>query len=208
MAATAEFFSIHKIVWWADYGTLLGAVRNPMTTWSDYYWLPQENRPFGPLEPGIVPHDKDGDLGVEWAAWPTTRASFGRFLESKGFHRYMNASRHSMKARLSLTNTTNIDLFFWRESTGRMSLHPKGMMYRDRYAAVDKGKGKAFHRDMLYPLSTVEWEGMILPAPRDPEAFLEFRYGPTWRTPLPGNSALEAEKAGLGSIVGKQWVRA
>lgn len=180
MQHTAEFLMSVRAVWWADYGTLLGAVRNPMTTWADYPWLWQEGRTTAGPAPGIVPHDKDGDVGVLMQSWDVARRKFGLWLETRGAHRYMNAHRHSMKARVSFRNHTNVDVFFWRQGDD-------GTLYRDRYASVDRFKGKEFPKSLLFPLTTVEWEGMTLPAPRDPEAFLEMRYGPAWRTPLPAN---------------------
>jgi len=188
MAVTAEFLNRNRIVWWADYGTLMGAVCNPLTTWADYPWLDQDGRDTPGPAAGIIPHDKDGDIGVVFSGWDVCRRRFGEHLTTRGFHRYMNSNRHSMKARVSATNDTNVDMFFWRESGIReRSKLPMGTMYRDKYAGVDKYKGRQFHRDMLYPLSTETWEGMTLPAPHDPEAFLEFRYGPDWRTPVMAN---------------------
>jgi phosphorylcholine metabolism protein LicD len=61
-------------------------------------------------------------------------------------------------------------------------------MYRSGYAQVDRFKGKEFHEDLLFPLTTVKWEGRTLPAPRDPEAFLAMRYGPNWMTPVMANN--------------------
>lgn len=181
MEVTAAFLNSINATWWADYGTLLGAVRNPMTTWADYYWLPQDGRTTPGPAAGIVPHDKDGDLGILMTDWDVARRRFRAHLAQNGLHMHLNIGRHSMKARLSSKNHSNVDLFFWRERK------PGGIMYRDRYASVDKGKGKEFNKSLLFPLTKVVWEGMALPAPRDPEAFLEMRYGPTWRTPIPAN---------------------
>src|ERR1041385_4161145 len=44
VTAAVEALEEFKVTYWADYGTLLGAVRNPLTTWADYPWLPQEGR--------------------------------------------------------------------------------------------------------------------------------------------------------------------
>lgn len=180
MGEVASRLTEAGITWWADYGTLLGAVRNPMTTWADYPWLEQEGRETAGPPAGIIPHDKDGDLGLlytDWSKYWNVRKS----LQSLGFNVTLNGYRASSKARLSHRNHTNVDLFFWRQ-------RQDGTFYRNAYAKVDAHKGKEFHRDMLFPLSTVEWEGMTLPAPRDPEAFLEMRYGPGWRTPIAANN--------------------
>jgi hypothetical protein len=181
MRTTADFLNSIRATWWADYGTLLGAVRNPMTTWADYPWLRQTGRVTAGPAPGIVPHDKDADLGVMFESWDQASRKFGAWLSNRCFHLHQNRRRRSLKARLSWKNHTNVDVFFWKQ-------RPGGMMFRDVYASVDRFKGKEFPISSLLPLSTVEWEGLILPAPRDPEAFLEMRYGPKWRTPMPSNN--------------------
>lgn len=180
MRMVAEALNDIGATWWADYGTLLGAVRNPLTKWADYPWLPQDGRPSGHLAPGIIPHDKDADLGLSWVDWLNVRRRL-RGLTGHGLNVFANDRRHSIKVRVSMRNHTNVDLFFWRERQG-------GTMYREKYAQVDHFKGKEFPRDLLFPLSTVVWEGLTLPAPRDPEAFLELRYGPNWRTPVAANN--------------------
>jgi hypothetical protein len=85
-----------------------------------------------------------------------------------------------MKVRISATNSTNLDLFGWRERVG-------GIFFRPGYVGVDAYKGRDIPKGMLLPLGTVEWEGTALPAPVNPEAFCAFRYGPTWGTPIPAN---------------------
>lgn len=197
MAATAEFLNSIRAVWWADYGTLLGAVRNPMTTWADYPWLRQEGRDTRGPAAGIVPHDKDGDLGVLIKSWPVALERFPAFLTARDFYLYKNTFRRSMKARLSFKNHTNVDVFFWKDRADAL--------YRDRYAAVDKHKGKEFPTSLLFPLSTVEWEGLTLPAPRDPEAFLEMRYGRNWRHPVAENTEAAAIRA--GRLPDNAWCR-
>jgi len=176
---TAEALNAAGATWWADYGTLLGAVRNPMTTWEDYPWLPAKD---GPIAPGIVPHDKDADLGVMNRDWKNVSRAMARISGGRvGKHNLaIRSPRGSMKLKLSVLNHTNVDLFFWHERAD-------GMLFRKVYNEVDNFKGKDFHKDLLFPLTTVEWEGMELPAPRDPEAFLEMRYGPNWRTPVMAN---------------------
>lgn len=166
--------------WWADYGTLLGAVRNPLTKWSNYPWLPQTGRTTKGPAPGIVPHDKDADLGILFSDWDRVM-KLRRALVKPGFYAPPSERRASMKVRVSHRNHTNVDLFFWRE-------RPDGTLYREHYAAVDKFKGREFPKAMLSPAATVEWEGLTLPAPADPEAFLLMRYGPRWKQPLCSNN--------------------
>jgi hypothetical protein len=178
VADTVELLELHGVTYWADYGTLLGAVRNPLTTWADYPWLPQDGRPAGPLAPGIVPHDKDADFGVLWTDWQKlmrVRAA----LERRGYALRVNPHGAKMKVRLSDVNHTNLDLFCWREGNG--------LMRRPTYNQVDSFKGREFPKRALFPLGLVTWEDRTLPAPVNPEAFCAFRYGPKWRTPLAAN---------------------
>lgn len=167
------------ITWWADYGTLLGAVRNPRTTWADYPWLPQDGRDTEGPPPGIIPHDKDADLGLLWKDWRKLIRVKDHLLRL-GYDVRVNSYAGSMKLRLSRVNHTNIDMFVWHERAD-------GTLYRRQYARVDACKGKEFRKEDILPLTTVRWEEMTLPAPHDPDAFLAMRYGPNWRTPIPAN---------------------
>lgn len=177
----AETLDEAGITWWADYGTLLGAVRNPLTTWSDYPWLPQEGRDTEGPAAGIIPHDKDADLGALFEDWNEARLVLSRMAQSRGYHFRANANTGSIKVRLSNINHTNVDLFFW------LRRH-NGTYYRRRYVkSLDTFKGRDFPKAMLFPLTTVEWEGMTIPAPADPPAFLTMRYN-DWMTPIPANN--------------------
>jgi hypothetical protein len=180
MASMVTLFDAAHVTYWADYGTLLGAVRNPLTTWVDYPWLPQP-RVDAPIPPGIIPHDKDADIGVMHREWALVWRLLRRLCMHYGYDLKVRPIRGSMKVRLSHLNKTNIDVFFWHE-------RKNGTLFRAGYAAVDTYKGREFHKDALLPLTTVEWEGLTLPAPRDPEAFLAMRYGPNWRTPIMANN--------------------
>jgi hypothetical protein len=176
-AAIKEALNGVGVTWWADYGTLLGAVRNPRTTWADYPWLPQSD---DPIPPGIVPHDKDGDLSVLASDWPKAHRAMRVMAGTNGYSLIVRPNRASMKLRLSRLNRTNVDVFFWYEKKD-------GTLYRPQYIQVDNYKGRDFPKKLLFPLSTVEYEGMTLPAPHDPEEFLAMRYGDTWETPVRAN---------------------
>ena len=86
-----------------------------------------------------------------------------------------------MKVRLSKSNRTNADFFLWIE-------HPGGIMRRMKYISVDAYKGRDFRKQDAFPLTTVEWEGLTLPAPKNPAAFCAFRYGANWMTPIRANN--------------------
>jgi hypothetical protein len=152
------------ITFWLDYGSLLGAVRNPLLG----------------LPAGLIPHDKDVDLGIFGCGFEAMRR-VQQQVEQQGHQVLLRPMGRSLKVRLSARNHTNLDLFLWRERAD-------GKLHRDRYIAVDDFKGREFPKTALFPLTTVEWEGMSLPAPRDPAAFCAFRYGPDWMTPIRANN--------------------
>ena len=180
MVDTVAALEMTGVPYWADYGTLLGAVRNPLTTWADYSWLPPSQHPEGPLAPGIIPHDKDADFGFLATQWGRLKRAAIE-LEAKGYSLRVNPLKFKMKVRLSRLNRTSLDLFGWHERSN-------GVMYRLAYLGVDQYKGRDFPRTLLYPIGTVEWEGLQLAAPRDPVAFCAMRYGPHWKTPIPANN--------------------
>lgn len=177
MAHFQESCARHGVRWWADYGTLLGAVRNPLTTAEDYPWL--DGLPEGPLTAGVVPHDKDCDLGAPFEDW-LKLLKVWRDLKKKGYYVKARHNSASLKIHLSTTNLTNIDVFTWLRGGD-------GMLKRRTYISCDRYKGREFHESRLQPMSTVEWEGLTLPAPADPAGFCAFRYGDTWMTPVPAN---------------------
>lgn len=179
VADAVAAFTQFGVPYWADYGTILGAVRNPLTTRRDYPWLDQAALPEGPLPAGIIPHDKDADFGVYWKDWQRLLRA-GALLERQGYNVIVRHHSASIKIRLSEANHTNLDVFSWHERTG-------GRLERRRYISVDHYKGREFPIAWLRPLSEVAWEGLTLTAPTDPEAFCAFRYGPNWRTPVNAN---------------------
>lgn len=167
--------------YWADYGTLLGAVRNPMTTSADYPWLALPAAPAESLVSGIIPHDKDADFGALFSEWEKLQR-VARLLEKSGYVVRERRDGDGFKVRLSRINHTHLDIFTWRERR-------VDEWYRSAYDwAIDNCKGRDIPQGMLFPLSTVEWEGLHLPAPNDPRRFCEFRFGPKWRTPLASNN--------------------
>lgn len=173
-------FALHGVTWWADYGTLLGAVRNPMTTKADYPWLDQARLPDGPIPAGVIPHDKDADLGCFTRDWRKLLKVIGDMM-ALGYDVRVRNNTAKFKVRISEVNHTNIDVFSWTEGID-------STLHRRAYIGVDRFKGKRFPAAWVDDLSVVEWEGLQIPAPNDPEAFCAFRYGPKWMTPIAANN--------------------
>jgi hypothetical protein len=76
-------------------------------------------------------------------------------------------------------------------------------MYRERYVSVDRYKGREFPDSKLFPLIELPWEGLMLPAPNNPEWFCAMRYGKGWREPIRMNND-KVPKHDDGSVAGER----
>jgi hypothetical protein len=188
LAYLAELLPSLGVTWWMDYGTLLGAVRHQ----------------------GMIPHDKDGDIGVMGdgfqaildyrpdVPWSKVESGFRETYarDVDGYHwvhkparnvgnpkasRYLWSAGHSIKVRLSAINHTNVDIFPWY-------LEADGKYHRKRYIACDRYKGREIPAKRLLPLTTLPYEDLMIPAPADPEWLCQHRYGARWRIPLRRNN--------------------
>ncbi|GAA4421602.1 hypothetical protein GCM10023169_14620 [Georgenia halophila] len=135
---------------------------------------------LGALRTGeLMPHDDDIDFA--WLCEETSMADVS--LASYEMERRLTALghvvvRHSL-AHLQVTYFTDdgrtdhyIDIF-----TG---FHTDDGLYNQPFAL----RGE-LAKETLVPTSTIEIGGRTLPAPAEPEAWLEFAYGPSWLVPDP-----------------------
>jgi len=138
-----------------SYGCLLGAVR----------------------EGQMIGHDSDSDLAYLSAHThpaDVVRESFRieREMRELGW-KVVRMSGADLKLFLPLPDGRNVhvDVF--------AAFHVEGIFYQLG------GRSGQVARELLTPASTVVLEGVELAAPADPEAVLEFLYGPGWRVPDP-----------------------
>ena len=162
MADLAKLMDKAGIRWWADYGTLLG-----------YY-------NFG----GLIPWDKDGDLGIlgedreKLLELQPTLLGMGyhaTYAPPRPTQRFRTGDR--MKVKLSSRNHTNVDIFIWHE-------RPGGILDRINYIGADLYKGREFPKEWVLPLERGQWEGIDISIPREGKKLAEWRYGERWQEPL------------------------
>ncbi|WP_402466775.1 LicD family protein [Isoptericola aurantiacus] len=138
-------------------GSLLGAMRNG----------------------GMLPHDDDIDFAFLSEArtdWEAGRVSYDlqRRLAAEGYTAIVLSLAQLQVTFFTEKGETDhyIDIF-----TG---YHTEDGLYNQPFAL--RGELAA---DTLVPVSTMTIDGVDLPAPAKPEAWLEFAYGPSWRIPDP-----------------------
>lgn len=157
-----------------SYGCLLGAVR----------------------EGKMIGHDSDSDLAYLSAhTHPAdiVRESFRmeREMRELGW-KVVRMSGADLKLFLPLPDgrSVHVDVFG--------AFHVEGVFYQLG------GRSGQLPREALTPVSTVTLEGVELAAPADPEAVLEFLYGPSWRVPDPAFQPVDPAP-GLRRLDG--WMR-
>lgn len=162
MRDLTRIFDREGIRWWADYGTLLGFLQ------------------FG----GMIPWDKDGDLGILAEDREKLLGLRGELM-ALGYYptyapvrpteRFRTGDR--LKVRLSAKNHSNVDVFIWCD-------RPGGMLDRINYIGSDLYKGRQFPREWALPLGRGQWDGIEISLPHQPEKLAAHRYGEKWQEPL------------------------
>lgn len=154
MRFTHEILEREGITHWADYGTLLGAVR----------------------EADLIPWDEDVDLGalaVDTEPILSLRPEF----EAAGFS-FEGKERAVIQIAYSTVNRACLDIFLWEED-GDAVVADYDPSYD--WPGIDAHR---FPKRYLAQLESVRLGDLVLPAPGPVDRFLtEHRYGPDYMTP-------------------------
>ncbi len=164
-----EILNEENIPYWIDYGTLLGAVRE-----GDILDYDED------ADIGILKQDSDKLLNISW-----------KFLEKKDLYFYIYGYPYEVSINYGRYNNLHVDIFFWEfermpfkymweddiKITNRICLN------RKNYQLCDEQKGKHFPAANLFPLEKIKLGDHEYYCPKEPEKFVEFRYGLDWRIP-------------------------
>ena len=177
----SDLFEKHKIQYWLDFGTLLGAVR----------------------EGRSIPHDTDGDLCLflqdrEKVLDLRSEAKRDGFMLD-----FIKPAGHTdthIKVCRSRKNYMIVDLFFW--------VHDD---LEGVYRGDGLNVPKFFPDWWLDKFEKVSMFDKEMWAPRCPEHFLRMRFGSDWKKPqnkkVHHGEALEAHKYGFEYAIANGWQR-
>jgi len=150
---TIDLLEEEGITYWADFGTLLGAVREGRT----------------------VPHDTDADLCAFVEDRPKILDLKDRVQKdgfAMGIKRPIRPGDDHIKICRSGKNHMTLDIFFWRHDN-----------HKNIYKSPGLNAPKSFPDWWVEELTRVEIFGKKMWAPRDPEHFLQMRFGSAWKKP-------------------------
>lgn len=146
------------------------------------YWL-DGGALLGLVRSGaLIPHDYDLDIGVFVESQPQIEALRQAFIDlghapGKMTSRYLKVSLHS-------GNPIFCDICFWYPEADQQNL------------SFNFNRGKVrFPKFFFENLDSIDFEGIKLPIPRAVETYLEYSYGPNWRTPIKSFWTAETKEA-------------
>jgi hypothetical protein len=140
---------------WIAFGTLLGAMR----------------------EGGVIGHDSDIDLA--YLSDKTAPAEMA--LELYGVARALR--RHGLKVLAK--SGSFVTVVFTSPDGGQSSIDIYTCFYVGEHLLETATVRQVVPRSAIVPLTELEFEGRMLPAPAQPDTMLTVSYGPGWRVPDP-----------------------
>ena len=155
----------NDIIYWLDYGTLLGAVRDGE----------------------LISWDTDVDIGI---LGTDVEKILGLFLnDCKSEYDYavhmVDEEKlipvHHIYVFYSKLNRLSLEISVWATKPGC-----EWQYDRRWYGKGERASGKAFSKLYIYPCDEIEMYNRKFKCPNKVEQFLEFRYGLNWRTPARG----------------------
>jgi hypothetical protein len=159
----AEFISdlMKNEVYWADFGTLLGAVRNG----------------------GFIETDKDMDFGVLSFNYLMSKKSEIDKVFSTTLKPDAGVRDKVFGIKYSKANRISVDFFLFKQEGDLITRREWDKRCEKKLGlTVDT----SFHKSFIKPLIEVDFGGVKLKAPNNPETFLDARYT-NWRVPNKGD---------------------
>jgi phosphorylcholine metabolism protein LicD len=156
----------HGISYWLTAGTLIGALRHR----------------------GIIPWDCDIDVGMtlqDLAAF----ASITHELPADMFFQSPATDPPYLSDKVWKLRDRHSNYYEWQKKNPQAKWHNGLQVDLIEYAEDENGKlinpfrGTAYDRQEIFPLETVEFEGALLLAPRNPDQYIMRRYGDYIRLP-------------------------
>lgn len=169
-----EWLSELDYEYWVHYGTLLGAIRDK----------------------AIIPWTADVDITMSPKDFfhLLNNKNIKRKMWEKGYNYFFEGSREERMGRLCFgSNFRDGILSKWpkplRKGKKYYNFYPYMDIYliRDHEHKISTPKGPCmFLKEWIYPLGSVKFAGIEMPAPKSPESLLRHLYG-DWRQPLKGS---------------------
>ncbi|DBA00105.1 TPA: hypothetical protein N0F65_000396 [Lagenidium giganteum] len=171
-----ELLTKLKVTHWIDSATLLGAVRHG----------------------GIVPYDIDADFGIDQAGYEylrDTKVDVPDWFALHVWNTTVNGADHRDEwipiRFIHNVSGIYIDTFVFLEEEdyyGRTLMGPArsgAFGSCDKCIKGDDGKGHfLIPSEWVYPLERCRFEDFIVPCPKEAAKYLEFMFGPDYRTPV------------------------
>ncbi len=223
LALLGKIFKKHGLTWWMDYGTLLGAVRHTgFIPWDDDMDISMRRedvkKAYSILKETLEPYgfeiykNNGGTLGVGYkhsktGVWCDICPVDDRYLtepfdENKSRLREQAEKYRSESRRLKhkMTDEKRRDLI--EKYLPQSDAKGKHVFFCLEFGV---SMGRIFNEDVIYPLSTVMFEGYEFPAPGKVREYLTGIFGeymsfPTWGVLHHGTA--------LGRLPLSQWAKA